>query len=202
MCSGFPLVSPHRPGQTGPWRQGLGDRARLRRRPGTFLGRITDAASRGPFWPRNPETRPRCDFVSEDQLLVQLSLHPSSGVSRDSLIAFKHMLTWPLFASPHPGVRIPSTTARELMRLMFQDVRAQADVVPAVAVNTIKLKRALYDQTSNDPLTFFYVPSWKGFEQIPKTPPKTKSLAALEEDPQNFLQDALPRGQDQSSKRS
>lgn len=69
-----------------------------------------------------------------------------------------------------------------IMRMLFQDVRAQADAVPAVAANTIKLKRALYDQTTNEPLSFLYAPSWKQFEQIAKKPPRTTSLAALEKD--------------------
>lgn len=72
-----------------------------------------------------------------------------------------------------------------VMRMLFQDVRAQAGVVPAVAVNAIKLKRALYDQTTNEPLSFLYAPSWKQFEQIAKKPPRTKSLAALEKDPES-----------------
>lgn len=71
-----------------------------------------------------------------------------------------------------------------IMRMLFQDVRAQAGVVPAVAVNTIKLQRALYDQTTNEPLSFLYAPSWKQFEQIAKKPPRANSLAALEKDPE------------------
>ncbi|KAK1829757.1 hypothetical protein QBC39DRAFT_310414 [Podospora conica] len=60
-----------------------------------------------------------------------------------------------------------------IMRMLSQDIQKQAADAPTKNASEIKLKRALYHQTTNAPLSFFYTTSWKTFQEMPKKKPDT-----------------------------